>query len=920
MKNPSSQPAKMLIRMVLAWAGMNASVPNEAEIRKSLENLRPIVAATLPDSELEEVFDHLTRILNIEMDLGTVIEGARHVPWVERRRSEIDWQLWEAYVHYLSAQGRPPLVIDRLNKALDLLLDHIGDPAEQEAWDRRGLVIGDVQSGKTSTYIGLMDKAADAGYRIFIVLTGNTESLRRQTQERVDEGMIGRDSSAALLNVKTPLGDRDSRVGIGRLIESNASVASTTTVLTDFRKASAEAMNIVPGQGLSIVFITKKNKIVLDRIADWLENQKMGEQKLKLPMLFIDDEADYASINTNKSEEDPTAINQAIRRILATTSRNSYIGFTATPFANIFINDEDDTDLFPKDFIYALDSPSNYVGAATLFGSWDGIDDEESIDDTESLRILEDAEDVFPLSHKKLLAVESLPESLLEALRTFLVANAIRDLRGDADNSRSMLVNVSRFNLVQQRVGELLEEELAGYRNAINSHHITFARGVPNGELESLKTTFFEEFGDQEIGWPDILAQLPSAVAKIEVAIANSQRDKELERQQIKDQISRRRISVGGDLLSRGLTLEGLVVSYFYRRTAASDTLMQMGRWFGYRDGYSDLFRIWLSAEVISSYASTADSLLDLRLELDRMQSQGLTPAQYGLAVKNHPGALLITARNKMRSAEVGQKSISLRGNPIESASLSTDTNTARANLSAAGALLTSVAGAGINKEDAGGQRKIWREVPKTFVADFLRDFKASDSSALFFGDALSKFARGAQAEDLQSWDVVLMGGEAPDILIGDMKASRSERKVRRQGDTWLISSQRRRVAGRGDVAIPLGNERIRSIRENYQSLTEKKGAQPPDKVFVEYLDRPVLLLYPIQGKVVSGPDRRHEVETGEKVPETLLAVVLAVPGASVSNRDSDTVTYMLNAVAKRLWVQEFESSDEDEDDDDDVG
>lgn len=908
--------ATILKRMTLTWAGMHPSVPTEAEMRANLEGMRSLVAPTISDDDLEKVFDDLTRILSIEMDLGTVIEGARHAPWVERRRGEIDWRLWEAYVHFLSDQGRPPLVIDRLNKALDLILDHIGDPGEPDGWDRRGLVIGDVQSGKTSTYIGLMDKAADAGYRIFIILTGNTELLRRQTQERVDEGMIGRDSAAALIGAKSPLRDRDIRVGIGRLIESNASIASTTTVLTDFRKASAEAMNIVAGEGLSIVFVTKKNKIVLDRIAEWLENQQVGEQKLKLPLLFIDDEADYASINTNKPEEDPTAINTAIRRILATSSRNSYIGFTATPFANIFINDDDDTDLFPKDFIYALDAPSNYVGAATLFGSWDEIEDDQVVENSDSLRILEDAEDIFPLDHKKYLQVERLPGSLVEAFRTFLLANAIRDLRGEGDTSRSMLVNVSRFNLVQRSVGELLEVELASYRNAINSHHITFSRGVPNGELEDLEATFSAEFGDVEVGWPEVLAQLPSSVAQIEVAVANSQRDKELERLQIKDQSSRRRISVGGDLLSRGLTLEGLVVSYFYRRTAASDTLMQMGRWFGYRDGYADLFRIWLSTEAVASYASTADSLLDLRLELDRMRSQNLTPAEYGLAVKNHPGALLITARNKMRSAEEGQKSISLRGNPIESASLSADGATAKANLKAASELLRAANEYGIKRQSAGGQRKIWREVPKALVADFLQDFRAADSAALFYGDALSKFARGAQAEDLQTWDVVLMGGTATEISLGDVKTSRPRRKIRREGGTWFVSSQRRRVAGPGDVATPLPPEQVASIQEEFLASSERVMRRAPDKVFVEHLKRPVLLLYPIEGEIVSGPDRRHEVSTGDTAPETLLAIVLAVPGTGVIKSKADTVTYMLNAVAKRLWLQAFGASDEEDDDD----
>lgn len=899
-----------LEKLALTWANTNPTVPDEAGIRAMLQLMRGVVGSALTDEDVETVFDAVTRILSVQMDLGVVIEGAQHKPWLDDRRGEIDWRLWNAYAQYLGEHGRGPVVIDQLNRSLEIILDHMGNPADPDAWERRGLVIGDVQSGKTSTYIGLMDKAADAGYRIFIVLTGNTESLRRQTQERVDEGMIGRDSAAALLGAKRGLqGDRDSRVGIGLKLESTASVASTTTVLTDFRKSAAEAMNIQAGESLSVVFITKKNKVVLGRIADWLESQMVSGVKLKQPLLFLDDEADYASINTNKEDEDPTAINQAIRRILATSSRNAYIGFTATPFANIFINDEDNRDLFPRDFIYALEAPSNYLGAAQLFGSWDGVDDEAGVDDTRHLRILEDADEFFPASHKNTLIVDDVPESLKEALRTFLIVNAIRDLQGASGTPRSMLVNVSRFNAVQARVGEVVAGELAAYRNAINSHYVTFARGVPNEELESLRVTFLNEFGDAEFEWPVVLEQLPASVAGIEISVVNSLRDKKIETEELRDPLPRRQISIGGDLLSRGLTLEGLIVSYFYRRTAASDTLMQMGRWFGYRDGYADLSRLWLSAEVIGAYAFTADSLKELRLELTRMRDERLTPQQYGLAVRNHPGTLLITARNKMRSAQAGQKSISLRGRQIESAALSADPVRVNSNLRAASTLLSTIHEEGLPFEQAGRGRKLWRAVRKAHIALFLKSFAAADSAALFYGDALAQFAKNAQADDLQAWDVVLMGGTGSPHQLGPELVNMPIRSVRKDAGTWLISSNRRRVAGPGDIATPISVERRKEIETRFLAEQDGTAKRAPDTAFIRELDRPVLLLYPIQGQIIQGNQRTDDFA---KTP--LLAVALAVPGSSERTADSDQVTYMLNAVAQKLWFQEFDAGDEDDD------
>lgn len=897
-----------LQKVALTWASANAHVPDEIAVREMLDNMRTFIGQELSDDDIENVFDHVTRILSIHMDMGAVIEGTQYVPWLEQRRLTIDWRLWHAYSAYLAEHGRSPLVLDQLNKSLDKILDHMGDPSDPGPWERRGLVIGDVQSGKTSTYIGLMDKAADAGYRIFIVLTGNTESLRRQTQARVDEGMIGRDSAAALIGAKKGVGgDKDNRLGVGLKLESTSSVASTTTVLTDFRKSSAQAMNIVPGDGLSVVFITKKNRVVLDRIADWLESQRVGGGKLKHPVLFLDDEADYASINTNKEEEDPTAINAAIRRILATSNRNSYIGFTATPFANIFINDEDDKDLFPRDFIYALDAPSNYHGATTMFGPSDELDDQESLDEDAVIRILEDAEEYFPASHKSSLDVQGIPESLEEALRTFLVANAIRDLRGEQGSPRSMLVNVSRFNAVQQLVGERLAGELAAYRNAINSHTSTFARGNPNRELELLRETFRREYGTSGFSWDDVLQMLPAAVAEIELKVVNSKRDKSNEEKELRDENAPRQISIGGDLLSRGLTLEGLMVSYFYRRTAASDTLMQMGRWFGYRDGYEDVCRLWLSAEVVSAYAYTADSLLELRLELERMRDQKLTPQQYGLAVRNHPGALLITARNKMRSAEVGQKSISLRGRPIESTSISADSSRVKSNIAAADQLFTSIGSTGIQAEPVGASsRQIWRSVPKTIVATFLEAFSAADSAALFQGSALARFARNAQAEDLQTWDVVLVGGSGSEINLGGVHIRRPVRQATLSNRTWVISGSNRRVAGPGDVATPLTPVQRAEITAAYQEGQNDSAKRAPDTQFVQHLERPVLLVYPVQRKSDHNSDQA----------QTLIAIVIAVPGTAGVVSTTDQVTYWLNAVAKKLWFQDFDTYEDDEDDD----
>lgn len=898
--------------MALTWVAQQSSPPPEDQLRATLHALREVFPS-VNDRQIELVFDSVSKKASIQMDMGTIIHDESYKPWLDGRRGEIDWPQWKAYLQLLTQQGRPPRVLDSMSRSIDAILDHLGDPANGNGWARRGLVIGDVQSGKTSNYIGLMNKAADAGYRIFVVLTGNTELLRRQTQERIDEGMIGRDSAAGVLGPKaTSRGDRGNRIGVGMLMEDVSHLASTTTVLADFNINAAKAQNVAPGHNLTIVFATKKNKRILERIAAWLRTHAGADGKLDLPLLFIDDEADYASVDTSKEDDDPTAINQAIREILAISRRNSYVGFTATPFANIFINDEDDQDLFPRDFIYALDAPSNYMGASHLFAPSSGVQAGDG-----GIREIEDASELIPLSHKKNFHILQLPETATEALRVFMLVNTIRDLGGERDQPRSMLINVSRFNDVQERVLDLVADELAAYRNAIELHAATYARGVPNREIAELEATFEREYADAGYQWEEVLEALMPAVADIDVRVMNARRDRELEEQEKREGRVQRTIAIGGDLLSRGLTLEGLTVSYFYRRVAASDTLMQMGRWFGYRESYQALCRTWLTPQTILDYSSTADSLVELRLELDRMRVEGLTPKHYGLAVRSHPGTLLITARNKMRAAEAGKKSISLRGRTIEAATVWSNLSDLASNEDAAKRFIWKL------NDEAGlpsaprrnSPHQIWRDVRKELVAGFLSEFRSP--STLFEGTSLSDFVRTVPAKDLQTWDVVLMGGRSEATFTADpVVVRRPQRRVLISQGVLLISQARRRVAGPRDIGLGLSKERLDEIAEEYASMTEA-GATLSDRFIVLRLEHPVLLVYPIEGLIHTERSEDSVAEGIEPFGHTIVSAVLAMPGHP-SDKASDNVIYYLNAVAKR-YREEFGDLTVGDDDDDDV-
>jgi hypothetical protein len=774
-------------------------------------------------------------------------------------------------------------------------MDHMGNPAESNSWARRGLVIGDVQSGKTGTYIGLMDKAIDVGYHVIILLTGNTEVLRRQTQERVDLGVTGRDSSRS----KNQKESRGNLVGVGRFLDSTSAVDSMTTMATDFRKTSLEAVDTILGPNKTVIFVTKKNKIVLNRIHEWLSSQNSSDNKINLPLLLVDDEADYYSINTNKPEDDPTAINQAIQDILSLFSRNCYVGFTATPFANIFIDDNNSEDLFPRDFIFGLEAPSNYVGPQQLFGS-------DSKD--ELVREIEDAEQVFPLGHDKHLLVDSLPESMLEAIRTYLLTNAIRDLRGQKGDKTAMLINVSRLIAVQQRVFELVHEIVAEYKNAIELNSMAYLKGVPHPALEELKETFEQEFDASEFPWEQVLVELSPANTQVRVLVSNSKTDKS-------EDSAVRHISIGGDLLSRGLTLDGLSTSYFYRVTRAADTLMQMGRWFGYREGYSDICRIWITDEMSSAYSHVANTLDELRTELFDMKQQQLTPDQYGLAVKLHPDALLITARNKMRAAKVGPKAISLRGAAHETRTLPTQKQALSDNFAALERLLSRLT------EEHGpssfvGSRPVWKDVDKYVVADFFDSFSVHPSwnSTIFQDKSIANFVRRAIADDLQTWDIILVGGEGtnePALPGVDRKYQYPVRVFGGGGKDrpWTVSGSKMRVASPGDVATTMPKDVVAEIKQRFKIDGKQKSV--PDYAYVQKLTRPALVIYPIQPRKLD--------EKGEKLPRPnvgfpIVAVSVAIPGTR--KEEVDNVQYLLTTPAQRLCVPEiFDSTLEDDED-----
>jgi len=689
----------------------------------------------------------LETMIQTTMGTGATLKDKSYKPWLQSKRENINWHYWSRYKSLLYQKHFSPDVINKIDIVTDEILDLLQDPDTEGNWKRKGLVVGHVQSGKTANYIGLISKAFDSGYKLVIVLAGLLNSLRKQTQGRIDEGIIGLNSSKRLDEVLW----NDKLVGVGKIDKSNFPV-TITTVDTDFnRNYAKQNQQALEQYSKPVVFIVKKNVGIIKNLIEWLRSNNFDLNKY--PLLLIDDEADHASINTRNIDLDPTKTNKRIRELLNLFPKNIYLGYTATPFANIFIDPESTedmmNDLFPENFIKSLDAPSNYFGGERIYVEGN----------LNAVRRIDDHADIIPITHKIDDHPELLPESLKIAINNYILVCAIRILRGDESKHNSMLINVSRFTGIQSTVKNLIHAQLSDIRDSIKGHYaLDQYNALQNSVIKCLKTLYDSEYLEIEFEWIKIQSKLNSAVSRIQTIEVNgssgAEKDIDYSKENYPD--GRSIIAVGGISLSRGITLEGLSISYFLRNSMAYDTLMQMGRWFGYRPGYEDLCRVYMTDESRGYYRHITLATEELRKEFKNMMSLNMTPKDFGLKVRNHPESLIVTARNKMRSARKIVRSLDLSGESIQTSRLYTAKKIVTENISYALKLFTSL----IKNEKVDDSLRtdhfLWRKVSIDYVLRFLENFNNHPESMQTDTDAITKYINELSDKGaLKKWNII---------------------------------------------------------------------------------------------------------------------------------------------------------------------
>jgi len=875
--------------------------------------------------------------------------------WYENDRIENKY-FWPRYRQYLIDKTNIDITSINLldEETLPNIMNCLGNPNDKLTTPRlrRGLIIGDVQSGKTATYSGLICKAADAGYKVIILLAGITENLRRQTQQRIDEGVIGQ-SWRTLNNMLIRI-----RVGVG---EDNRGIKATsmTSIESDFVGSLHNIATTLDQHNSIVLFVIKKNVSVLQKLHDWLKDQNVDILRncIDQPMLLIDDEADNASVNTNNDQTDPTRTNKLIRQICNLFMNATYVGFTATPFANVFIDPDSadamgKADLFPEHFIYSLPTPSNYIGAQRIFNPQgdhfnnlrfisDIIEPDYESDEfrnTEEFDIESLNNGPFYFKHKKTWHGE-LPQSLRESLICYFIANVIRDLRGDMSAPRSMLINMSRFVKVQKYIRDNVER-------MFNSIFNTIRYDFKDKRSENIKLELYKEFQDvwnnhfstiSDISFDRVIdkQRLMASMEHIQVIVVNA--SKNSGKLDYKSNKSLRVIAVGGLALSRGLTLEGLVVSYFYRNTATFDVLMQMGRWFGYRKGYEDLFQIWTSKESAYWYAEIANATDCLKSDIRDMYEQRLTPKDFGLRVRDYCQELHITAANKMRASYDLTIQTSFYGNIYDTpyASLSVDQNTT--NWEYTRDLVGILKEGGFHylyaqdientrKNNFEGKSRVFVDVPKKVVVEYLEHIRCSMANINFNAETILEFLRDKDTIGVDTWDIVFEGGDSSSYYdipgLEDIKCV--DRFICAPISRRVVQlSSRRRLLGLREGKFALTKAQIEKAEKacrlnwcNAEGISERQAEYRdiPLKAYFKYLPerKPLLIIMLVHPKNATDKNeepflQRFRTELGE---DKIVAFAIGFPGVK---EEEAAKKYKVNKVYYQLNLIDEAEGEEDE-------
>lgn len=806
---------------------------------------KPIVEAGIKN-QFGDIDKRILESLALEMFDQYVGGISYSKPSVIREGDSEDWYnintpkysyFWLRYSRYLSEYKKwENSVIESIDISTNEIIKSLGNPNGIKDFDKRGLVLGYVQSGKTANFTGLINKAFDIGYKLVIVLAGMHNDLRSQTQIRLEEEIVG------AIDEET-----GKPIGVAQIRNDEHPITTWTTKEKDIsRQDSGKSQNYsVPN-----LLVVKKNKDVLEALKDLLSQSiRLSSSNAEVPVLIIDDEADQASVDTSNANknEDPKTINLLIREILELFKKKAYVGYTATPFANLLINSNREhssagQDLYPKDFVVALPKPEGYCGPEEYFN----VTGYEENNRPLFIRHLSNEDLEMFDSMKKVVDADkftNVPQSMQEAILAFLIAIAVRNLRGQTGKHNSMLIHTSRFTETQG----VMQEVVNSYFEALKEDILYNKKSPVFEKLESLYVNDFvavqKEYDDQlkVHSWENVKSTIRVYINDIRVMEINGRSGEALNYHKFKKE-GLNVIAIGGDKLSRGLTLEGLSISYYYRSTNMYDTLMQMGRWFGYRTGYMDLCRIYTSETIAENFEHMARVMVELRKEFDKVaKDPNMTPERYAIKMLDHD-KMNVTSLAKMKAADYLYDH---GGTTRQTRVLRVEQEILENNMKATENLINNITKFNITNPADDTTYHIAKDVDSKLIIEYLKAYETATSANKVHSKELADYIqRLNDNEKLLKFNVVVVDVTKSTLAKKDIKERGISHYPVKLGHLQLKSAVVRAVKRIGKkVVSTVDMGSIVASKQEYIDLPSKSQEERNEQ-------NPALIIYPLHPEV----------------------------------------------------------------------
>ncbi|WP_286166229.1 Z1 domain-containing protein [Bacillus sp. E(2018)] len=813
--------------------------------------------------------------------------------WYDPKMKLTKGFFWQRYKSYLNEKNWPSSAIEAIDKSTDQILSLLGNPESEVPFDKRGLVLGYVQSGKTANFTGLINKAFDMGYRLIIVLGGIHNDLRAQTQLRLEDEVVGMRKG------------QSTGVGKVRVNDSDHIINLLTSIEQDFSTKATNVRINIAEKGLAVI---KKNKTVLENLKEYISEfiSSVDPTVLqKLPVLIIDDEADQASVDTSRinKEEDPKTINRLIRELINLFHKKCYVGYTATPFANLLINvdtihETANKDLYPSDFVVGLPKPEKYCGPEEFFNVYEDADYQKPSliryigkEDEEAFEHIKKAQD----AHK----FELVPPKMAEGIYAFLIAIAIRNLRGQSNKHNSMLIHTSRFKNVQSTI----KAEVESFFEEVKNQILYNSKGSHIKEVEKLylndtnKTILQWNEKEPLFNWEEVYKEIRESIEKIQVMEINGNSKDALDYYEYETE-GMHVIAVGGDKLSRGITLEGLSVTYYFRNTLMYDTLMQMGRWFGYREGYMDLCRIYTTSDIASNFEHLAITMKELRDEFEQLNEANKTPRDFALKMLSHP-SMTLTSSLKMQHAV--KANLIYEGTLQQTRLFDTRIDFYKLNMRAVNRLLTRIQNNYTDKFQVDGKGEgtgyyMYRDIDVNEIVDFLQNYITYDAPKVNSRLLRGYIETAAKHGDLVNWTVAVVEGNESsykhglkkfpvefDSLKIETAPARKNAKDIDHNDADRIDIKAL-VSGNNQEFVDLMNTKDSKLNGSRKDLREKRGKE-----------NGFLIIYPLHPEVPAF--KQLNIEFSEKLVP--IGIAISFPESDIGERSG---IYVSNeSVLKRI-------------------